>query len=314
MRRIFHFFLLVATWPWTGAAVFANGYQMTAEEVAPGVYAVITPTRELPNPLNRGWNSNSAFVVTREGVLLIDSGSSQAIGESLRSVIAGVTTEPVRWIVNTHSHGDHWLGNAAFADSVETIYATAVVSRTIGSEWRTWVDRFNEMTGGATGESRLLAPSTNVDSRTTLELGGREVVLFPSRDSHSPGDLIVWLPHERVLAAGDVVYSDRMPSTFDANVSNWIGMLDELVELDPAVVVPGHGVVTDIDGLRRLRELLAALWDAVAARYEEGMTDFEMVPHVVKDLSRFDAHFPGLQDKIARDLSYVYLQVEEASF
>ena len=69
---------------------------MEAAQTAPGVYAVITPTRDLPNTENRGWNSNSAFVVTADGVLLIDSGSSQAIGESLRRVIAGVTSAPGR--------------------------------------------------------------------------------------------------------------------------------------------------------------------------------------------------------------------------
>lgn len=314
MARFSLALLSVIFLPWGSIAVANDPYPMQPVETAPGVYAVITPTRDLPNPENRGWNSNSAFLVTDDGVLLIDSGSSQAIGESLRRVIAGVTSTPVRWIVNTHSHGDHWLGNAAFADTVEAIYATEAASNAISVEWRTWVDRFHGMTEGATGDSELLAPDTYVDSRLELELGGTVLVLFPSRDSHSPGDLIAWLPDKGVLVPGDVVYSDRMPSTFDANMKNWMEMLGELIALEPAVVIPGHGEVTDTGGLARLHELLVALWEAVKTRYEEGMTDFEMTPLVIEDLSGFESHYPGLGDKIERDISYVYLQVEAASF
>ena len=306
MAYVLHAFLAVALAAVTAATRASEPYPMEAQPVAEGVYAVITPTRDLPNPENRGWNSNSGFVVLESGVLLFDSGSSQAIGDSLREVIASVTPLPVKWIVNSHAHGDHWLGNAAFADTVETIYATSEVARTI--------DRFNDMTGGVTGESGVVVPDTLVDERTEITLDGRPFVLFPSRDSHSPGDLIMWSPSDRVLFGGDVIYSDRMPSTFDSNLAHWIETLDELAALDPAVVIPGHGDITDAAGVTRLRDFLTLLWDVVEREYNEGLTDFEMTPKVIEALSGFSEAYPGLAQKIERDLSYVYLQVEEASF
>lgn len=289
-------------------------YPMQAEQVMDGVYAVIPPTRELPNPQNRGWNSNSAFVVTDSGVLLFDSGSSTTIGESLKQLIAGITDQPVRWIVNSHAHGDHWLGNGAFADSVDKIFATETVNRTILADGKNWIELFNTMTDGATGDSQVLAPNTLVNERTELELGGLQVVLFPSGDSHSPGDLILWLPEKRVLISGDVVYSDRMPSTNNASVRQWISMLQELEQLQPVSVIPGHGKVTDSAGINRLRGLLEDLWAAVEAGYQAGKTDYEMLPQVTAALAGYRADYPGLDEKLKRDISHVYLQVESASF
>lgn len=292
----------------------SESYAMQAKQVAADVYAVITPTRELPNPENRGWNSNSAFVVTQSGVLLFDTGSSTAIGQALKLTIASVTSQPVRWIVNSHAHGDHWLGNAAFKDTVEKVFASEAVDNTIRKDGQTWIDTFNRMTDGATGKSEILPPNTVVNQNQDIVLDGKKMVLFPSGDSHSPGDLLLWLPDEKVLISGDVVYSDRMPSTFASNLSQWIEMLGELEQLQPTVVIPGHGEITDVAGLVRLRQLLRAFWQAVEKEYQLGKTDYEMTPAVIQTLSLFNKDYPGLEDKIRRDISHVYLQVEAASF
>jgi glyoxylase-like metal-dependent hydrolase (beta-lactamase superfamily II) len=289
-------------------------FPMRAESVAPGVYAVVTPSRELPNRRNRGWNSNSGFVVTNAGVLLFDTGSSEAIGESLRKTITRVTDKPVRWIINSHAHGDHWLGNAAFEASVEEIIATTKVAQAIQISGRTWIDLFNRMTNGATGESRIAPPTRRVDERTEAHFGGIRTVLFPSGDSHSPGDLLLWLPQQGVLMGGDVVYSNRMPSTNNSRIDRWINILEELVALEPKVVIAGHGAVTDVVGLERLRDLLITFREAVAAGIDEGKSDFEMLPDVIAALAPFAKHFPGLEQKVRRDLSHVFLQVEQEMF
>lgn len=295
--------------------MFADkAFPMQAKRVAADVYAIITSSRALPNPENRGWNSNSAFVVTKAGVLLFDTGSSTAIGESIKKVIAGVTNQPVRWIINSHAHGDHWLGNAVFKDTVEAIYASEQVTKIIANEGQTWVDRFMRMTKGATGQSIIVVPDSLVNERTEIVLGSKRVLLFPSGSSHSPGDILMWLPEEKVLVAGDVIYSDRMPSTFDPNLSQWVNLLDKIKTMQPEVVIPGHGNVTDLQGVIRLRNLLQAFWTAVEQAYDEGKTDYEMLPDVTKALSAFKPHYPGLTEKVKRDISQVYLQIEAASF
>lgn len=289
-------------------------YPMQATPVAENVYAVITPSRELPNPQNLGWNSNSAFVVTNAGVILFDTGSSVSIGKALKNTIAGVTDVPVRWIVNSHAHGDHWLGNAAFKDTVERIYASKPVVDSINADGQSWIDNFNRMTEGATGKSTILPPDTYVEERLDLSIGNRRVTLFVSSDSHSPGDILMWLADDRILIAGDVIYSDRMPSTFDSNLTNWINLLGKLENMQPEVVIPGHGKVTDINGVTRLKSLLKTFWSAVEKGYEEGQADYEMTTAVINEMAKYEPLYPGLAEKVKRDISSIYLQVEAAGF
>jgi cyclase len=312
MRRLPVIFSLLVILPGFVHAEFE--YPMQASSVAENVYAIVTPTRELPNADNGGWNSNSAFVVTDSGVLLFDSGSSVGIGRAIRETIAGVTSQPVRWIVNSHAHGDHWLGNAAFADTVEQIYASKEVAQAIEIGGSSWVSRFNTMTGGITGDSEILAPDRTIEQETEISFGGVPVRMMLSGGSHSPGDLMLWLPRERVLIAGDVVYSDRMPSTNAGDLAQWIDTLTELQRLEPRVVVAGHGAVSDVSGLERLHALLSELWLAVEAGVDEGLSDFEMLPQVSEALAEFRPFYPGLDEKLRRDLSHVYLQVEAAAF
>ena len=170
------------------------------------------------------------------------------------------------------------------------------------------------MTAGATGASRVLPPSDTVDTPTELLLGGVPVHLFPSGNSHSPGDLLAWLPEQRVLFSGDVVYSDRMPSTNAGDIEQWIGFLDELVQLQPVAVVPGHGALTDVRGVQRLQALLRDLWQAVVDGYDAGLSDYEMVPGVIDALAAYRPFYPGLEDKLPRDISNLFLQVEAAAF
>ncbi len=295
-------------------AVAEQPFPMRADPVADGVYAIVTPSRDLPNPRNRGWNSNSAFVVTGSGVLLFDTGSSVAIGLAIREVIAGVTEQPVRWIINSHGHGDHWLGNAAFEDTVEKIYATEQVATRVRADGQGWVDRFYQMTEGTSGLSAILPPNTYLEDKNALSFGDTKAELYLSRGSHSPGDVYLWLPEVRVLVAGDVIYSDRMPSTMDSNLAEWIQLLGELEAMRPEVVVPGHGMVTDVEGISRLKHLLQAFWSAVESGYGEGLADYEMSDGVIAALEAFEPQYPGLAEKVKRDISAVYLQVEEANF
>jgi glyoxylase-like metal-dependent hydrolase (beta-lactamase superfamily II) len=287
-------------------------YAMRAEKVADGVYAVITPAHDFPNPENKGWNSNSAFVVTRDGVLLIDTGSSETIGQALKKTVAAVTDKPVRWIVNTHGHADHWLGNGAFTGA--EIIASGTVRGRIEKEGAEWVERFNNMTKGATGPSRVAKPTRVVDSRTVLSFGDVKAELIPSQDSHSPGDLVLWLPATGVLVTGDVVYTDRLPFAGDAKIPQWSKFLGDLEALKPLKVIPGHGRVADVSDLRRLRDYFDSLWKLVQAGYDEGKPDFEILPTVRQKLAGYATHYPDFDKYIGQSVSHVYLQVETAAF
>ncbi len=286
------------------APATVGDYPMRAEKLAPDVFAVVTPARDFPNVENRGWNSNSAFVVTRDGVLVIDSGSSETIGKALRRVIAKVTDKPVRWIINTHGHGDHWLGNAALADAKTEIIASSTVRNRIEKEGAEWVARFNTMTDGATGASRVLKPNQVYDARVAIAFGDLKAELIPSQDAHSPGDLVVWLPQQRLLIGGDVLYTERAPATFDSRLTQWIVFLGELEALKPVKIVPGHGPVADGASVSYLRAYFEDLWKVVEAGYKEGKPDFEILPRAKQEMARHKQHFPDLDTRLGESVSH----------
>jgi len=302
----------------SAAGVFAaapakvTDYAMKAQKVAPNVYAVITPARDFPSAANKGWNSNSAFVVTKDGVLVFDTGASETIGKALRQVMAKTTDKPVRWVVNSHGHGDHWLGNNAFAGA-EIISSTHVRTH-VTQEGASWVGRFTTMTGGITGESRVVAPTRAVDARTTMQFGEVKGELLLSNGGHTAGDVVLWLPAERVLFAGDVVYSDSAPGTFDGNIPNWIAFLKELEKLKPKVVVPGHGRVADGAVITRQREFFEQIWAIVQAGHEKGKLDHEILPEVKQKLASYKKHYVNFDDRIGRTVSDFYQQVEASAF
>ena len=297
------------------AVAHVGDYPMKAEKIAEGVYAIVSPASDFPNEENLGWNSNSAFVITDDGLLVFDTGSSETIGKALIKTIRTVSKAPIKWVINSHSHGDHWLGNGAFAaENPQEMIASNVAIDLMNKNGFEWVDRFNNMTGGATGHFTPVPAKDAVVKAVTRKFGDVEVQILFSGNSHSPGDIVFWLPEKKLLLTGDTMYTKRPPATFDSNVKQWIAFLGELEKLQPKVVMPGHGPVSDVKAVTRLRDYFDTLWTIVAEGYDEGKQDYEIAPTVKEQMKRFENDFPGLYDRVGESVSHVYLQVEASLF
>ena len=292
-----------------------NPFGMQVERLADGIYAIVSPARGFPNPENQGWNSNTAFVVTGQGVLMFDTGSSERIGAALREQVRSVTDQPVRWVLNTHVHGDHWLGNGAFlADQPEQILASDIVIALMHEQGAEWLSRFNSMTDGAIGEFEPVPARDAITSSGTYQFGNLEAYILRSEHAHSPGDVALWLPAQQVLLASDIIYTGRGPATFDSDVQGWITFLDEMLALQPEVVLPGHGHVAGIEAVQEMRDFFQMLWDLVEEGYEAGQMDYEIAEHVREQMQPFEQHYPGMSESLGEAVSHVYLQVEAALF
>ncbi|WP_026289565.1 MBL fold metallo-hydrolase [Thioalkalivibrio sulfidiphilus] len=297
------------------AEVADNPFGMKLEQLADGVYAIVSPARGFPSADNLGWNSNTAFVVTGDGVLMFDTGSSEGIGAALRDQIRTVTDQPVRWIINSHVHGDHWLGNSAFmADEPEQIIASDITIAMMKEQGAEWLSRFYNMTDGAIGDFDLVPARDAVTESGSHQFADMEAYLLRSERAHAPGDIALWLPAQRVLLAADVVYTERGPATFDSNVQGWIAMLDEMLALEPEVVLPGHGPAGGIEALQNMRNYFQTLWDIVEEGYNAGMMDHEIAAQAREQMADFEAIYPGMSDSLGESVSHIYLQVEAALF
>lgn len=248
-----------------------SSFDFSVISVTDNVYSIVSTSYGRPTPENKGWNSNSHFVVTEEGVLVFDTGSSELIGKGIVKAIKSVTNKPVRWVVNSHSHADHWLGNAAFADTVAEIISTGSSVATMKQDGPIDVDAFFRMTEGATGSTHLVYPTVLLAQDEKRNIGGVDVEFIFSNDAHSPGDIMMWLPKQKIILGGDVLSSDWMPiMTHHGNLPNLIDTLHTVIKLNPTTVLAGHGKPTTVKSIIRDADMLGAVSKMVKEGHESG--------------------------------------------
>lgn len=233
--------LLVAVVFATGAAP-ADAAPLSVDEVAPGVF-VHRGIHEDFNQANLGGIANLAFVVGDEAVAVIDTGGSLEQGHLLRAAIAQHTDLPVAFVINTHAHPDHVLGNAAFMEAEPVFVGHANLPRALAERGPHYLKRLGELMGEALDGSALIPPGLLVEDRLSLDLGGRTLELRAWATAHSDCDLTVLDPTSATLFAGDLVFMQRIP-VIDGRLLGWLEVMDELAELPARRVVPGHGAAS----------------------------------------------------------------------
>lgn len=260
-------------------------FDFSVTPIADNVYSIVSPSFGLPTPENKGWNSNSHFVVTEKGVLLFDTGSSEIIGNEIKKAIKTVTEKPVRWVVNSHSHADHWLGNAGFTDTGAEIIASDRAVKIMREDGQGPVDAFSRMTKGATGTTHVKYPTLLLSQGEKRNLGGLDVEFIFSNDAHSPGDILMWLPKQKIIFGGDVLSSQWMSIlTYHGNVPHLIDTLYEVAKLNPEIVLTGHGKATSGKSIKRDADLVAGVWKLVKAGYDDNKKPDEIVLDVSDEL------------------------------
>ncbi len=251
--------LLGAGWC-AGPAGAAEALQ--ARPVTAGVWFV-QGEAALGSPANRNFISNAAFIVTGDGVVVIDALGAPALAAELLQIIRGITPQPVRHVIVTHYHADHVYGlqvfRAAGAQVVAhrggRVYLNSDTAQrrleTSREELAPWVD----------DQTQLVAADRWIDADTVIELGGERLHIRHAGPAHTPEDLVVYAERARVLFAGDLVFRGRIPFVGQADSGGWMAALTGLIALKPALIVPGHGPVsTDpVPDLEMTRNYLAFL-------------------------------------------------------
>ena len=192
---------------------------LRTERVAEGVWVLLRDPGTHPSSV-----ASSVLVVGSQAALLVDTGDTPAAGARIAATVETLTDLPVRWIVNTHHHGDHVNGNGTLMDR----YAGATL---VGHP-------ATRATIMASGEA--LPPEIMVEDRMVLDLGERPVALVHPGPAHTPGDLVVHVPDAGVLAVGDLL-EDGGLWLDGADVVGWAAALERVGALNGDVVVPAHG-------------------------------------------------------------------------
>jgi glyoxylase-like metal-dependent hydrolase (beta-lactamase superfamily II) len=253
-------------------------FELGLYEVADGVWAYLQP--------DGSWGYSNAGLVAGEGTsLLVDTLFDLKLTQAMLDAMEGVTaTKPIGTVVNTHANGDHCYGNQLVRDAriiasdaaleemddVPPPLLHAFKQADLGEETNAFVqDAFGPFTFD---DIESVPASDTFTGSLTVDVGGRPVVLEELGPAHTAGDVIAWLPDTKTVFTGDLLFHDSTPIMWAGPVGGLIAACRRIRELEPAVVVPGHGALADVDGVLRLEQYLEWLEHEVTTRHAAGMS------------------------------------------
>jgi quinoprotein relay system zinc metallohydrolase 2 len=215
----------------------AEGFAL--EEIAPGVFAhqgeLALMTEE-----NKGAIANIGAIVGDDAIAVVDTGGSAVEGAAFLAALRQKSTKPIRWVINTHAHPDHIFGNGAFDAAGVVFVGHANLPRALAMRGAYYLQSFRAAMGDALNGVVLIPPSLTVASATTLDLGGRKILLQAWPASHSDCDLTVLDEKTSVLFAGDLLFLRHVP-VVDASLIGFLEVAEQLAKVPASRVVPGHG-------------------------------------------------------------------------
>jgi glyoxylase-like metal-dependent hydrolase (beta-lactamase superfamily II) len=216
---------------------------------------------------------NSTVVVGDRGVLLVDSGGTLEAGRHIAAAVRRITPKPVTHVVNTHHHGDHYLGNGAFPGA--TIVSSENCRRLALETGHEWLELMRRDVGGRLPGTRPIPATLTYPEGTRRDtlVNGVRVVFWVPRGSHTAGDLMVYLPDDQVLVAGDILVNGIVPTFQDGFVKRWIHTLGEIGKLPAIQFVPGHGDVMTAADVRAMRAAMSRFYAGVKEGYRKGWSE-----------------------------------------
>ncbi len=242
-------------------------------EVAPGVF-VHQGRYEVQSPENRGDMANASFVVGNDSVAVIDTLGSAVAGRELRRAVRAVTNKPIRYVINTHMHPDHVFGNAAFKQDNPAYVGHYKLARGLATRADRYLAINKTMLGDEAFQGiEIILPTVAVENTTTLDLGGRTLVLETQRTAHTDNDLTITDTATDTLFLGDLLFSVHVP-TLDGSIVGWLALLDQLERKKAARVIPGHGphAMELPEALQPEQRYLAAIASDVRRLIKDGKT------------------------------------------
>ena len=269
----------------------------TVTKLGPNVWGAM----DNPQAKQRSY-SNAGFVIGEDGVVVIDTLTGDDVAGRLLREIRSLTSLPVRFVVNTHYHGDHVAGNRLFAEAGAQLLAHRNVRRWIFPEnLRMLGDKPNPEHKAFI--EKLAAPNVSYTDAVDLYLGSR-VIQVRSFPGHTGGDSVVIVPDARVVFAGDLLWRNVVPNTVDGSTKEWIQTLSTLAsDYAGYTFVPGHGSLATAQDVSVLRDYLATVQKLVADARSSGKTGAAVAPAVLPALKEKYGAWEGFEYLAPRNIA-----------
>ncbi|MCB6179285.1 MBL fold metallo-hydrolase [Rhodobacter sp. Har01] len=277
-------------------------------EVIPHVFSAIGATAP-PTYENAGHNNNLSFIVTGDGVIVVNGGASWKLAEAMHAEIRAVTDQPVKLVVNENGQGHSMLGNSYWAAQGVPILAQEEAA----AEFAETGDQALIALRGYARENAegttVVAPTETFTDEKTIILGEVTVQVLHLGPAHSPGDTQVWIPQWSMMIAGDIAFHERMPPIFEGTCTScWIETWEtKFAPLAPTYVIPGHGHPTNLAQVTRYtRDYVADLREKIAAHIDEGG---DLAGAYYVDQSRWQ-HLDTFEELATRNAGVVFSEME----
>ena len=294
-------------------AALANGLACRFEPLSENVYVINgsnverCPPQTLLHPVN-----NPVAIIGDGGVVIVDPGSSEQVGQLVVNRLRLITSRPVVAIINTHIHGLYWLGNHALkmAYPQARIYAhRQMIQRIEQGEGDYWVS--------AIGGRQTIAevPTEALDGGEILDLNGVKLSIHHPAHAHTDHDLMIEIIKDKILILGGIVVEPEVPSQGvpqDANFKGQMAATRYAIALNMNLYIPGQGYPQGIALPKRSLRFLEALYSGVEHYYSDGLQDFEISDKLKVDLVAFQQWYNF--DHLGRVIAEMYLQVEQEQF
>jgi glyoxylase-like metal-dependent hydrolase (beta-lactamase superfamily II) len=266
-------------------------YTKGLQDLGNSLYAYLQP--------NGGWGwSNAGLVCDGEDSLLIDTLFDLSLTEQMLSDMrrAAPAATRIDTLINTHANGDHCYGNQLVKDAriVASARTAAEMSELPPAAFAALVEQAPGL--GEVGEFflrcfgafdfrgiELVLPTQTFDAELTVQVGAREVRLIEVGPAHTRGDTLVYVPADRVLFSGDILFHGGHPIAWAGPVSNWIDACDRILAMDIEVIVPGHGPLADHDAVRELRAYFEYLYEQARTCHAQGLTPVQAARSISLD-------------------------------
>lgn len=283
---------------------------LEAIQVSASVYYIRGETG-VPSAANRGHTSNAGFVVTSGGVVVFDALGTPVLGREFIDAIRKRSAAPIRRVIVSHYHADHFYGLPPFKDAGAEIWAHRAGRAYLESEAARLrlAERRQSLAPWVGADMRLVPADRWLEGEATFKLGGHTFRVFPVGPAHTPEDLAMMVEEEGVLFVGDLMFAGRIPFVGDADSRGWIAAIDRIVKFNPKVMVGGHGDLSRnaAADLKMTRDYLVYLREKMGKAAEE-LEDFELA-YRKTDWSRF-AHLPAFEAANRRNAYNTYIRMQ----
>lgn len=277
-------------------------------EVIPHVWSAIGATAP-PTYENSGHNNNLSFIVTGDGVIVVNGGAAYILAKALHQEIQAITDQPVKLVIDENGQGHAMLGNSYWSEQGVPILAHVDAAHEIaerGGRILESMKRYNR----DKAEGTFVAPPTQTfEDKHVIDMGDFHIEVLHLGPAHGPGDTQVWLPKQGLVIAGDMAFHQRMLPIFeDTIVYDWIETWDTGFEpLNATYVIPGHGTPTNMAQVRRYtRDYLVYLREQIGEHLDNGG---DLAEAYYVDQSPY-AHLDTFDELATRNAGRVYEQME----